>query len=250
MKKVKILLIMALLCYIFVFAKGGDAYGFGVKKNTNHKQPDIGFYKTIIEENNGIYVGNNNSKKIYITFDCGYENGYTERILDILENHNITATFFITGHYIDSASKLVLRMKEDGHVIGNHSNKHKDITKISEDEIKKEVLELEQKYQKLTNSNIDPFYRPPEGSFDVKSLNVIKRLGYTTLFWSLAYKDWNQENSIDYVVDEISNNIHNGAIILMHTVSESNALALEKVIISLKKQGYVFSSTYELFGNA
>lgn len=249
MRKNKILLILALLSLITMFAKSANAYGFGFKKNNTNKQPDIGFYKSIIEENNGIYVGNNNYKKIYLTFDCGYENGYTERILDILENHNVPATFFITGHYIDSASKLVLRMKEDGHVIGNHSNKHKDITTLNENEIKKEVIELEEKYKLLTNSNIDPFYRPPEGKFDSKSLGVIKKLGYTTLFWSLAYKDWNHNNSIDYVLKEVNSNIHNGAIILMHTVSEANALSLEKVILSLQKQGYVFANVYDLLGN-
>jgi peptidoglycan-N-acetylmuramic acid deacetylase len=179
--------------FAFSLVKDGNAYGFGVKKNDKNIQPDIGFYKSILEENNAIYVGNKNSKKIYLTFDCGYENGFTERILDVLENQNVPAVFFVTGHYITSAPNLVLRMKEDGHAIGNHSNKHKDITKISEEEIKKEVVELESMYTKLTGSNIDPFYRPPEGSFDGKSLATIKKLGYTTLFWSLAYKDWEKD---------------------------------------------------------
>lgn len=249
MKKIKIFVIMALLGVIFAFSKVGFAYGFGVKKNTNNTQPDIGFYKTIIEENNGIYIGSKDIKKVYLTFDCGYENGYTERVLDVLENHDITAVFFITGHYIDSAGKIILRMKEDGHVLGNHSNKHKNITTLSEEEIKREIKELEDKYTKLTNSNIDPFYRPPEGQFDSKSLAVVKKLGYTTLFWSLAYQDWNHSNSTEFVLKEVSKNIHNGAIILMHTVSEANALALEKVIINLKQDGYVFGNVYDLLGN-
>lgn len=249
MKKFKIFIIMALLGVISSFTKIGYAYGFGVKKNTNNTQPDIGFYKGIIEENNGIYVGSKDSKRVYLTFDCGYENGYTERVLDVLENHGITAVFFITGHYIDSASKIVLRMKEDGHVIGNHSNKHKDITTLTETEIKNEINELEEKYKKLTNSNLDPFYRPPEGKFDSKSLSVVRKMGYTTLFWSLAYQDWNHQNSTDFVMKEVSKNIHNGAIILMHTVSEANSLALEKIIISLTKDGYSFGDVYELLGN-
>ena len=249
MKTVKIVIIITLLSLIISISKNSYAYGFGVKKNDKNIQPDIGFYKGIIEENNGIYVGSNDSKKVYLTFDCGYENGYTERILDTLENHNIHAIFFVTGHYIDSAKNIVLRMKEDGHLIGNHSNKHKDITKLSETEIKKEVLELEEKYFKLTNSNLDPFYRPPEGNFDHKSLSVIKKMGYTTLFWSLAYKDWNHNNSIDYVVKEVLANIHNGAIILMHTVSEANAKALEEVIIALQKDGYSFENVYDLLEN-
>lgn len=249
MKKIKYILILALLSVIFSFSKVGYAYGFGVKKNDKNIQPDIGFYKSIIEENNGIYVGNKEMKKVYLTFDCGYENGYTERVLDVLENHNVPAVFFITGHYIDSASKIVVRMKEDGHIIGNHSNKHKNITTLSEDEIKKELKELEAKFLNLTNENLDPFYRPPEGQFDGKSLSVVKRLGYTTLFWSLAYKDWNHDNSVDYVMKEVTKNIHNGAIILMHTVSEANAKALDIVITSLKKEGYSFGNVYELLGN-
>ena len=249
MKKFKIFSIFVLLITLFICIKTSDAYGFGVKKNTNNLQPDIGYYKKILEDNNGIYVGNKNEKKVYLTFDCGYENGYTDRILDILENHNVPAAFFITGHYINSASQIVLRMKEDAHVVGNHSNKHKDITKLSEEEIKKEITSLDDMYFNLTKTHLDPFYRPPEGNFDDKSLSIVKKMGYTTLFWSLAYKDWNHQNSVLYVTKEVSQNIHNGAIVLMHTVSEANALALESIIIKLKNDGYLFSNVYDLLGN-
>lgn len=240
MKKIKKVIILIILVLVLVNIKRIDAYGFGVKKNDKHLQPDIGIYKNILEKNGGLYVGDKDSKTIYLTFDCGYENGYTNRVLDVLENHNVKATFFITGHYINSASDIVLRMKEDGHVIGNHSNLHKDITKLSDKEIVKEITDLEQKYYNLTGSNLDHFYRPPAGSFDERSLGVVNSLGYKTLFWSLAYKDWTNDNETSYVLKEITTNIHNGAIILMHTVSEANAKVLDEVILTLKRTGYSF----------
>lgn len=242
-KKITVLIIILLILFNI---RTIDAYGFGVSKNKEHRQPDIGIYKSILEKNGGIYVGSNDDKVLYLTFDCGYENGYTNQVLDVLENHNVKATFFITGHYINSASDIILRMKEDGHVIGNHSNLHKDITKLSDSEIEKEIMDLDEKYYKLTGEYLERFYRPPAGNFDDRSLNVVNKLGYKTLFWSLAYKDWTNDNDCDYVLKEIKDNIHNGAIILMHTVSKANAKSLDKVISTLKNEGYTFDLPYNL----
>ena len=222
------------------------AYGFGISKNSNHTQPDAGIYKEIIEKNNGYYVGSSANNKIYLTFDCGYENGNTAKILDVLKEQKITATFFITGHYIDSASELVLRMKEEGHVVANHSDKHKNITTLNAQEIKKEIDDLNTKYYKLTGENLAKFYRPPAGNFDDKSLGVVASLGYVPLFWSVAYPDWNHKHNINYVIDEICGNLHPGAIILMHAVSNDNALALNEIANISKKNGYIFSSIYEI----
>lgn len=222
------------------------AYGFGVSKNSNNTQPDAGFYKAIIERNNGFYVGSKDSNAIYLTFDCGYENGYTASILDTLKEQNIKATFFITGHYIDTASDLVLRMKEEGHVVANHSDKHKNITILKDEEIKKEINDLNEKYFKLTGENIAKFYRPPAGNFDDKSLAVVSNLGYIPLFWSVAYPDWNHKHNLDYVVNEICSNLHPGAIILMHAVSNDNALALNEIANISKKKGYFFTSIYNI----
>ena len=246
MKRYKIVTFFVLFFLMFFSLNKVDAYGFGVKKNSEHKQPDIGIYKGIIESSNGKYVGSNDKKDIYLTFDCGYENGYTSKILDTLKEKGVNATFFVTGHYLDSASDLVLRMKNDGHVIGNHSNLHKDITKIKAEEIKKEILDLEMKYYNLTGSNITKFFRPPAGTFDKRSLDVVNSLGYTSLFWSVSYKDWNHKNSVDYAVAEVCNNIHNGAIILLHAVSEANSNALPIIIDKLQAEGYIISSTLNL----
>lgn len=246
MKRIKILVVILVLMLSMILVKDTFAYGFGLKKNNTHTQPDIGIYKNILDRNNGIYVGDKNEKVIYLTFDCGYENGYTNTILDVLKEENVNATFFLTGHYIKSAPNIVLRMKNDGHVLANHSNKHKDITKIKDSEIKKEILDLETMYYNLTGSHLTKFYRPPAGNFDDKSLSVVNELGYKTMFWSLAYPDWNHNNSVEYTVKEVMQNIHNGAIILMHAVSKSNAMALKTIINELKSEGYTISSTLNL----
>ena len=242
------ILVFFLLFYLFLnfLQIKSYAYGFGISKNSNHTQPDAGFYKEIIEKNNGYYVGDSSSNKIYLTFDCGYENGNTTKILDVLKEQKITATFFITGHYIDSASELVLRMKEEGHIVANHSDKHKNITTLNAQEIKKEIDDLNTKYYKLTGENLAKFYRPPAGEFDDKSLAVVASMGYIPLFWSVAYPDWNHTNSIDFIVKEINANLHPGAIILMHAVSKENAEALTNIIVNIRENGYKIESLYEL----
>lgn len=246
MKKYKIIVVLFISFLLFLVSKGANAYGFGVKKNTEHKQPDIGIYKGILDSVGGIYVGDKDKKNIYLTFDCGYENGYTEKILDVLEEKNVNATFFLTGHYIDSAKDLVLRMKEDGHVLANHSNLHKNITTLNRGQIEEEIKGLEIKYSNLTGSNLTKFFRPPAGNFDHKSLEVVKDLGYIPLFWSVAYKDWDHKNGIEFAVQEVCKNIHNGAIILLHAVSSDNAQALSSIIDKLQAEGYIFTSTKEL----
>ena len=246
MKKYKIIVVLFISFLLFVVSKGANAYGFGVKKNTEHKQPDIGIYKGILDSVGGIYVGDKDKKNIYLTFDCGYENGYTEKILDVLEEKNVNATFFLTGHYIDSAKDLVLRMKEEGHILANHSNLHKNITTLNRGQIEEEIKGLEIKYNNLTGSNLTKFFRPPAGNFDQKSLEVVKDLGYVPLFWSVAYKDWDHKNGIEFAVQEVCKNIHNGAIILLHAVSSDNAQALSSIIDKLQAEGYIFTSTKEL----
>lgn len=246
MKNRKILIIVVAFFLLFFAGKNVNAYGFGVKKNSENKQPDIGIYKSILDSSGGIYVGDKDSKDIYLTFDCGYENGYTDKILDVLKEKSVNATFFLTGHYIDSASSLVLRMKNEGHVLANHSNLHKNITTLTSNEIKKEIFDLDQKYYNLTGSNLTKFFRPPAGNFDKKSLETVKELGYTPLFWSVSYKDWNHQSGVDYAVKEVCDNIHNGAIILLHAVSNDNADALGMIIDNLKSKGYNFATTLNL----
>ena len=244
MRKYKLLIILMLVIMLLFINKKGSAYGFGVKKNHNHTTPDIGKYEPILKSNNAFYVGDDSEKKVYLTFDWGYENGYTNLILDVLKEKNVKATFFITGHYLTSATDIVKRMASDGHVIGNHSYKHKDITKLNAQEIQNEIESLNVKYKELIGEEMSSFYRPPAGSFDDRSLKVVASMGYTTLFWSIAYEDWNNKK-ID-VKSAVMENIHNGAIILMHAVSSENAAALGELIDALTNDGYQITSTYDL----
>lgn len=183
----------------------------------------------------------NNSHKIYLTFDCGYELGYTSAILDTLKQHDVKAAFFITGQYIKTRPDLVLRMHQEGHLVCNHTWNHPDMSTLSQSQIEQELGQLEEAYRKLTGSSLDPYLRPPMGRYSEYSLAQTSRLGYSTVFWSLAFKDWdpNQQPGAEVSYREVMNNIHPGAVILLHAVSKSNTEALDKILTDLKAQGYV-----------
>ncbi len=219
-----------------------SAYGFGLV-NKGNERPSAGKYAAIIEKNGGVYIAEN-TKDIYLTFDCGYENGHTKKILEALRTTNTKAIFFITGHYLTSATDLVLEMIKDGHLIGNHTYSHKDFTKSTNEEILKDIEKLENKFYDLTNTKMSKYVRPPRGEFDERSLKLLMDNGYHSVFWSLAYVDWNQHtfNGNQYSYRQVMKRIHNGAIILMHTVSKDNAEDLESIIMKLKNDGYNFNS--------
>ena len=244
MKRYKVLLIILLVFMLFISSKNANAYGFGVKKNNDNKQPDIGIYKAILDDVGGIYVGDSNSKNIYLTFDCGYENGYTMSMLDTLKENNVKAIFFITGHYLKSSKEIVKRMIDDGHLIGNHTFNHKDFSRSSNKEILEDIQKLETEFYNEFNVNMSKYVRPPRGDFDERSLRLLNDNGYKSVFWSLAYVDWdkNKFNGNDYSYNNVLRRIHNGAIILMHTVSKDNENDLNKIINKLKNDGYVFKS--------
>lgn len=248
MKKNKLVICLLLIITILIGIKDVGAYGYGFKRNNDGIAPDVGIYKDIIEQNGGYYVGNSQEKVLYLTFDCGYENGYTEKILEVLKEKQVKATFFITGHYLHSAKDLVMKMINDGHIVANHSDKHKDITKLSFDELKKEIKTLEDDYLKITGSKIASFFRPPAGNFDAKSLSYVEKLGYTSLFWSVAYVDWKKSNADP--VSSVCDYVHNGAIILLHAVSNENAQSLAKIIDNLHEKGYRFETPYYLLGDS
>ena len=167
--------------------------GWGIKRNDNHEQPDLGKQnKELLEKYDGIAMGNKDSKKVYLTFDIGYEAGYTEKILDVLKENDVKAVFFITGHYLNTASDLVKRMIDEGHIVGNHTVNHKSMPDLSEEKIKEEILELHQTIYDKFNYEMK-YMRPPQGEFSEKSLSVTNSLGYKTVMWSFAYQDWNEE---------------------------------------------------------
>ncbi len=223
------------------------ASGWGFKKNNNHEVPEIGKYKDIIEGTDSFYVGPN-EKSVYLTFDAGYDNGVLEKILDTLKDKNIKASFFVTGDFVKRFPNLLLRLVNDGHLVCNHSYSHKRINTLSKEVLKNDLKKLEDEYYNLTGLHMVNYFRPPEGEFDRNSLLNVQSLGYKTIFWSIAYKDWdtNNQSDVDYCVKTIMNNLHNGAIILMHSVSSSNQKALSTVIEQITNEGYTFKTVDSL----
>lgn len=213
-------------------------------RNQQHQIPAINQNTAqLINQNNAFYVIPNSSKKIYLTFDCGYELGYTPKILDTLDRTKVKAAFFITGHFIQTQPALVKRMQTSGHLVGNHTWSHPDLAAVSQDKFNKEVKSLEQNYSELTGVQMPNYLRPPMGSYSPSSLKWAKDLGYNTVFWSIAFEDWdpNKQPGAAYSYNHVLTNIHPGAVILLHAVSASDTEALEKIITDLQAQGYVFS---------
>ena len=220
---------------------------WGIKRNDNHEQPDVGSEnKKILEENNGICLGNKENKTIYLTFDEGYEAGYTHEILDILKENDVKATFFLTAHYVNTQEELVKQMIEEGHIIGNHTVNHKSMPSLTEEEIKKEVMDLHQAVYEKFHYEMK-YIRPPKGEFSEKTLMTTNALGYKTVMWSFAYEDWNEEKQPDEEMakEKILNNLHNGEIMLLHGNSKTNTNILDTIIKEAKSMGYEFKSLDE-----
>ncbi len=220
---------------------------WGIKRNDNHEQPDVGSKnKAILEQNNGMCLGNCEKKNIYLTFDEGYEAGYTPKILEVLKNNDVKAAFFITAHFANTEPELVKQMIDEGHIVGNHTVNHKSMPTLSEEEIKKEVMDLHVSiYQKFGYDM--KYLRPPKGEFSEKSIIATNNLGYKTVMWSFAYEDWNEKNqpNEENAKKKILNNLHNGEIMLLHGNSKTNTNILGSVIQEAKNAGYEFKSLDE-----
>ena len=195
------------------------------------------------------YLGDTSRKVIYLTFDCGYENGYTNQILDALKKHNAPAAFFVVGHMVESAPEIVRRMAEEGHVVGNHTFHHPDMSSISQqDAFQKELDSLAELYQQTTGRPLSRFYRPPQGKYSEENLKQAKALGYKTVFWSLAYVDWNTDDqpTAEQAYAKLLPRIHDGAIVLLHSTSRTNAEILDELLTKWEGMGYTFQSLEEL----
>lgn len=224
-----------------------QAEGWGYRKGVHEEKPKIGSYEEILEGFHAYYVHDSNEKNIYLTFDNGYEQGYTEEILDVLQEENVPAAFFVTGHYVESEPALVKRIVKEGHIIGNHSDRHPDFTTLSKREIRKELDQVEKAVASLTNQKQTHYVRPPRGTFNKKTMQILDDLGYIQMFWSLAFTDWevNEQRGWRYAYEQMMKQVHPGAIVLLHAVSSDNAKALQKTIIDLRKKGYTFKSLDE-----
>ena len=195
---------------------------------------------------NGYLIINNNDKYIYITFDLGYESGYTNSILDTLKTNDVKAAFFITAHYVNTASDVVQRMIDEGHIVANHTVDHKSMPSLSEEQVKDELMNLHTAvYQKF---NYEMTYmRPPKGEYSEKSLDATVKLGYIPVMWSFAYADWDEakQPSHEEGINKIVQNVHNGEIMLLHATSKTNMEILDTVIKQIKDMGYEFKSLDE-----
>ena len=248
MKKIIMLALFCCLCLTAgpgASAVSNDSYGWGFNRGKNGQQADAGAkFETMIQKYGAIYKGNPAKKEIYLTFDNGYENGYTAQVLDTLKKHQAPGAFFITGHYLKTAPELVVRMAKEGHIVGNHSWTHPDMTRSSDALIRQELIRVKEETEKLTGQKTMNYLRPPRGVFSERTMKIAREEGYTHVFWSLAFRDWvvNEQKGAQYSYGEVMKQIHPGAILLLHTVSKDNADALDAIITDLKKQGYVFKS--------
>ena len=219
-----------------------------LKRNENHQTPEVSDYIDL-SKYDAYYVNPKcKKKKIFLTFDCGYENGFTPKILDVLKKQKIVAAFFVTKPFIREGRELVRRMKKEGHIVGNHTVHHKSMPTLSDRDNKQEIIDCAEYCKEATGYEMDHFIRPPMGEYNERTLKLTKSMGYKTIFWSMAYVDFdvNKQPGKQYVVEHFKKYTHNGAIPLMHNVSQSNAEALDEVITNLKKEGYQFESLKNL----
>ena len=214
-------------------------------------QPPIGTANsTALGQFDAAYLGDSKEKVLYLTFDAGYENGCTAKILDVLQKHEVPAAFFLVGNYLQKNADLVRRMVAEGHIVGNHTMHHPDMSKISDKAaFSKELSDLEALFKEITGETMPKYYRPPQGSYSEDNLRMAKELGYKTVFWSLAYVDWNNDKqpTAEYAFSKLLPRTHNGAVILLHSTSQTNAEILDQLLERWKEMGYRFASLEELF---
>ena len=198
---------------------------------------------------NAFFAEDTEEKKIYLTFDAGFENGNTPAILDALKKHQAPATFFVVGNFISENKDLIKRMETEGHIVGNHTMTHPDMSKISTKEsFQKELSDVEKIYREITGKEMTKFYRPPQGIYSTQNLSMARELGYHTFFWSLAYVDWyqDQQPTHDEAFEKLTGRIHPGAIVLLHNTSSTNAEILDELLTKWEEMGYSFGSLNQL----
>ena len=221
-------------------------YSYGVSKNGVPHENSVNAQKEL-EKYGGLALDTKSSNKVlYLTFDCGYENGYTSKVLDALKEKNVPAAFFVTLTYIKSSPDLITRMIKEGHIVGNHSNTHPCFANISREKMAQEIQDVDN-YLRTKFGYSSPFFRFPEGAYSENALDLVNTIGYRSIFWSVAYVDWdpNTIRGKDYTIDTLMSRIHPGAVILLHSVSPDNAAAMGEFIDNARAEGYTFKSLSE-----
>lgn len=219
-----------------------------------HQRPTVDRELSFIEDLGGYYIDRRHTsiedadKVMYLTFDAGYENGNVAKILDVMQQEQVTGAFFILGNLIRHDPDLVRRMAIEGHTVCNHTVRHRDMSQADETAFLTELRELEALYQDLTGRAMSPYYRPPEGKFSRENMESARKNGYSTIFWSFAYADWSNDDqpNTEWAKGKVIENFHNGAVLLLHPTSATNAAILGEVIQEAKRQGYRFASLDEL----
>ncbi len=241
-------LFIALLLALQVPSKAANGQDWFFKRSTSGGQPTVFGGSDMPKQYGALYMGKEGDKTLYLTFDAGYGNESVEKTLDILAKHNIKGAFFILPGIIKNSPETVKRMASDGHLICNHSTSHGDMSKIENiNDFRAELLGVEKLYKNLTGKEMEKYFRPPRGTFSEQTLEFCKKLGYTPVFWSFAYADWDDKlcNPSDAKKNFI-NSMHDGAVILLHPTSRTNAEILDEVIAELKQKGYSFGTLDEL----
>ena len=227
----------------------GSAFSWYCKRTNNHLQPPLPSEFGFIDKYPCIWLDKTGSKKVYLTFDAGYENGNVEKILDILKNKNVKGAFFVLINLIETNPDLIKKMTDEGHLVCNHTAHHKNMSRVTDISVFKSELDiLSDAYTSLTGKEMAKFYRPPEGTFSESNLKMAGELGYKTVFWSFAYADWDNASqpSVEYAKKKILDNVHDGAVILLHPTSATNAAIISDVIDEIRAMGYEFGTLDEI----
>ena len=248
-----IAVVIALAVSVSVFASSALSTGSWGLSFRQEGAPPIGNAgKDQLRQYQAAYIGNVGEKVLYLTFDAGYENGCTAKILDTLKEKQVPAAFFLVGNYIRRSPDLVRRMVAEGHTVGNHTMHHYDMSRLSDKAaFSKELTDLEALYKETVGQELPKYYRPPQGIYSEKNLKMAQELGYKTLFWSLAYVDWNNDAqpTKEAAFAKLLPRTHNGAVVLLHSTSKTNAEILGELIDKWKAMGYRFGTLEELFAS-
>lgn len=227
---------------VTVILQETENWGLGFGKKAGEK-PTGNASVAEMKKYNAYYMAEGDEKVLYLTFDCGYENGNTEPILDALKKHNAPATFFVVGHFLESAPEVVKRMVEDGHTVGNHTYHHYDMSKIADTaSFEKEMKDVESLFKEITGSELSMYYRPPQGKYSTGNLKMAQEMGYATFFWSLAYVDWNvdAQPTHEEALKKLTTRVHPGAIVLLHSTSRTNGEIMDELLTKWEEMGYSF----------
>ena len=247
-----VLAFCAVLPLLFQQSRSIETGSWGLSFRTEGQPPAGNASKEALRRYDAVYLGDETQKKLYLTFDAGYENGCTAQILDVLKQHNAPAAFFVVGNYITSAPDLVRRMAEEGHTVGNHTWSHPDMSAISDKAaFSRQLQQVKDAYRDCTGAEMPNYYRPPQGVYSEENLRMAQELGYQTVFWSLAYVDWKQDQqpTEEYAMEKLTERIHNGAVVLLHNTSSTNAAILDKILTKWEEMGYSFGTLDQLFAD-